>query len=248
MVETVQDVEKQLETVIKWTPEFERGYDWDKFYFDNSKPPVICYGTSSSNIERIKKEGIKPQGKKSNIVKLSGLLHKLSKIEGMPVFSMEKFINDAERTYLTFAPGIAWCYAYMAGENRRNICSYANEALGKAKELNLPETELISEIKKQAELLENEKSNGAPALVLVQTNLEIFEKSGLLSELLNIDGFFRLKSIYRNRYFSKFSQEMFVCAGLRYLNSDLSFQVPLTDDEIYTTAAIPSEDIVDVFS
>lgn len=253
MVETVQDVEKQLETVIKWTPEFERGYDWDKFYYDNSKLPVICYGTSSVNIERIKKQGIKPSGKKSKILQLSELLFKfISSLNEkydikIPEFNNEKFIIDAERIYLTFSPGIAWCYARMAGENRRNICSYANEAIEHTNELGLSETEskLIIKIKRQLDVLEREKNNGFPALFLVQTSLEKFERSGLLDR----KSFLSLKNRYEvNNKYPDFSSGMLMCAGIRYLKPDLSFQIPLTDDEIYTTASIPSENIVGILT
>ena len=255
MVDTVQDIEKQLESVIKWTPEFERGYDWDNFYFDNSVFPVVCYGTSSASIERIKEQGINPQGKKSKILQLSESLSSfvLNKKNSLNIaeFNNEKFIVDAERTYLTFSPGIAWCYARMAGENRRNICFYAKELIGKVSELYLSETEseLIIKIKRQLEVLESEKNNGFPALFLVQTSLEKFERSGLLAELLDKNSFLSWKNRYEvNNKYPDFSQGMLICANIRYLKQDLSFQISLTDDEIYTTVSIPSEDIVDILT
>ncbi|MEK6932380.1 MAG: hypothetical protein AABW56_01140 [Nanoarchaeota archaeon] len=255
MVDTVQDIEKQLESVIKWTPEFERGYDWDNFYFDNSVFPVVCYGTSSASIERIKEQGINPQGKKSKILQLSESLSSfvLNNKNSLNIaeFNNEKFVIDAERIYLTFSPGIAWCYARMAGENRRNICSYANEVIEHTNELDMSGTdsELIIKIKGQLEVLESEKNNGFPSLVLVQTNLEKFERSGLLAELLDKNSFLSWKNRYEvNNKYPDFSQGMLICANIRYLKQDLSFQISLTDDEIYTTVSIPSEDIVDILT
>ena len=256
MATSVDVLEEALRDLVSWTPGFERGYDWGRFYSDNQVPPVLCHGTRSREYSRLRKYGLSPPGENSPPLEtwreVMGFLDHASvrygiEIQGLEAFRKigDKLTSNSWKTCLSTYPGISWCYANMGGENVRNVASESRRYLEMVKPFRLSRADrlLMGYAEGKVRDLEEVKDGGEPALVLVQTDLGKFGQTGI-APFFDRDAFEGLVERSRElmRIYPGWDEGKILCSMFRGFDQEHAFRIT-ADDEVNTREAIPPEDI-----
>ena len=269
MESSCSELEASLIKLVKWSPQFERGYDWGKFYSDNSVPPVLCYGTRSTEIERIREKGIVYPGDNHPISKffsekISPLLTKLRESPN---------ISYPYKTYhVEYESDVSFPAFYFIGKELllhaidncmkdkfKTCCTfspgiawaYANiggesikyfHSIGKKLIHNIRNIEYGKFTKEQEE-----------AIAQLEEDIALFEQRRcagkpalvLIQAPLKKFNKTNLTFFLNKNFFDEMSKGDF-CRELRMLNPDNSFAVIPLDDEVVTEKPISPESIVDI--
>lgn len=258
------EIEAQLSKILKWNPKFERGYDWGKFYDDNDTYPILCHGTRSNEVSSILRRGLVPESKNGRVSNLynnfleiinefsgkygndrlnisNGFFHKISC----------KYLEESNKTFLTFSPGLAWHYAHIGGENSNrfieNIVKPELSRISSLSFLSNEDKQKIGKLESSVYEIEYSRCLGLPALIMIQADLRDFitgKKCSIFTDRESFGNYIKSRKLFSRLNIDDNGRAY--CLGFRYIKRDLSFRIPIINDEVSTIKPIPVSQIVSI--
>lgn len=258
------EIEAQLSNILKWNPEFERGYDWGKFYDDNDTYPILCHGTRSNEVSSILHRGLVPGSKNgcvSNLYKnLLGIINEFSEKYGVNRLNIDngffhkiscKYLEEFNKTFLTFSPGLAWHYAHIGGDNSirfiENIIKPELSRISSLSFLSNEDKQKIGELESSIDEIECSRSSGLPAMIMIQADIRDFitsKKCSIFTDKESFDHYIKSRKLFSRLNIDDNGRAY--CLGFRYIKKDLSFRIPIANGEVSTIKPIPVSQIVSI--